>query len=81
MRLKCPQCQSKRIEAKNYAKRSGTAIGGVAGAISGSLGILASSRAIPMNLSAGSFTSAIIAGLISAAEPEKISREPLEGKR
>jgi uncharacterized membrane protein len=58
MSLLCPQCQSEQIVTRNYARRTGGAIGAVAGA--------ASMIAGPPGTVIGGIAGAIIGGFIGA---------------
>ena len=79
MKVCCPQCQSERIETKDYAKKAGGFLGLIGGAASGiasarngvevgtivgaSVGLIAG----PIGSRAGSLAGAIIGGLVGAA--------------
>jgi rubredoxin len=75
MTLKCPKCHSKRIETKNYAKKTGSTIGTVAGAARGAAGVVAGAEigaaagliAGPVGATIGSIAGAIIGGLVGGA--------------
>lgn len=75
MTLKCPKCQSERIETKNYAKKTGSTIGTVAGAARGAAVVVAGAEigatagliAGPVGVTIGSIAGAIIGGLVGGA--------------
>ena len=75
MSLQCPQCQSEQVVTRNYARRTGGAIGAVAGgyggysaALSGArLGSVAASMIVgPPGTVIGGIAGAIIGGFIGA---------------
>lgn len=71
----CPECQSLRIETRNYGRRVGSAIGTAAGATSafamtlsgGELGAAVGLIAGPIGSACGGIAGAIIAGLVGGA--------------
>jgi DNA-directed RNA polymerase subunit RPC12/RpoP len=72
MTIKCPKCQSERIDSRNYGKKAGSAIGTVAGAISVAAGMMrgaevgATAGMIfgPVGIPIGTIAGAILGGLI-----------------
>lgn len=72
--VKCPRCESEHIETRNYAKKTGSAIGAVAGGTVGVAGALGGAEAGatvglvagPVGVAIGGIFGAIIGGLIGA---------------
>jgi hypothetical protein len=83
MAISCPQCQSTRIETKNYGRKTGRAIGSVAGAAAGAAGAMggaeigATAGAIggPAGAVLGGFFGAIIGGLVGASAGGAVGEE------
>lgn len=71
----CPECQSLRIEIRNYGRRIGSAIGTAAGATSafamslsgGEVGAAVGLIAGPIGATCGGIAGAIVAGLVGGA--------------
>ena len=75
LRLCCPKCQSTQIDSKNLARKSGSAIGTMAGGISGVAGVMNGAEigtmlgwvVGPGGAVLGTLAGALFGGLIAAA--------------
>ena len=73
--IQCPKCQSRNIETRNIAKRTGGNLGTAAGAVAGVAGVMSGAEvgatagfvAGPVGVAVGGIIGALIGGIFGAA--------------